>query len=149
MHYNIERVKGCWTTLVVLFDSRRIFEINVYEKDKKRSLDTVPIIWCSNNECFDFWESKEPFICLMWIMFSFSTCLGYRWIPKKRPVSLFCWKLLRLLFILLWCCQQRWTALFKAIYLFHHIQLIINILITLVLKYTICTVWVCSSVNIN
>ena len=137
-------------------ENNLIIKGSTHKKKKVYVFRSVSAQWdiqchflCLNNECFDFWESKEPFICMIWIMFSFSTCLGYRWIPKKRPVSLFCWKLLRLLFILLWCCQQRWTALCKAIYLFHHIQLIINILITLVLKYKMCTVWVCSSVNIN
>lgn len=96
----------------------------------------------SNNECFDFCESKEPFICLISIMHSFSPCLGCRRIPKKRTISLFCWELLCLLFFLLWCCQQRGTALCKAIYIFHHLQLIINISIILVLKYTMCIVCV-------
>jgi hypothetical protein len=75
--------------------------------------------------------------------FRFSICLGYRGIQKKRPISMFCWKLLRLLFFLLWCCQQRGTTLCKTIYFFVifyflHIQFIINIFsIILVLKYTI------------
>jgi len=103
----------------------------------------------SNIECFDFYESKEPFICLIWIMHSFSPCLGYWRIPKKRPISLFCWELLCLLFFLLWCCQQRRTALCKAMNIFHHLQLIININIILMLGYTMCIVCVYSSVNIN